>query len=106
MPEAVKYAKAESPEAERRRVEEAFEGLKRDLEHEIRGAAGGMGASSAGAEIVRRIVGFAHNADFETISNPDLRGSLEQRSLSLAREMIVTPEHFPTLEDDEHPALT
>jgi 5-methylthioribose kinase len=52
----------------------------------------------AGAEIIRRIVGFAHNADFETISNPDLRGTCERRSLAFARELIVTPQNFPTIE--------
>jgi 5-methylthioribose kinase len=52
----------------------------------------------AGAEIIRRIVGFAHNADFETIQNPDLRSSCERRSLAFARELIVTPQNFPTIE--------
>jgi 5-methylthioribose kinase len=52
----------------------------------------------AGAEIIRRIVGFAHNADFETIQDPDLRGSCERRSLAFARELIVAPGHFPTIE--------
>jgi 5-methylthioribose kinase len=45
----------------------------------------------AGAEIIRRIVGFAHNADFESIQNPDVRASCERRSLAFARELIVTP---------------
>jgi 5-methylthioribose kinase len=52
----------------------------------------------AGAEIIRRIVGFAHNADFESIQNPDLRGLCEQRSLACARELIVTPGNFPAME--------
>ena len=52
----------------------------------------------AGAEIVRRIVGFAHNADFESITSPDLRGTLEQQALALARELIVTPHSFPAIE--------
>jgi 5-methylthioribose kinase len=52
----------------------------------------------AGAEIIRRIVGFAHNADFESIENPDLRGSCEQRSLAFARELIVRPHGFPAIE--------
>jgi 5-methylthioribose kinase len=53
----------------------------------------------AGAEIIRRIVGFAHNLDFESIDDPDLRGHLEGRSLTLARQMIVTPQHFNGLDD-------
>jgi 5-methylthioribose kinase len=51
----------------------------------------------AGAEIIRRIVGFAHNADFGSIENPDLRALCEQRSLAFARELIVTPHDFPTI---------
>ena len=52
----------------------------------------------AGAEIIRRIVGFAHNADFETIRNPDLRAACERRSLAFARELIVAPQRFTTIE--------
>jgi 5-methylthioribose kinase len=52
----------------------------------------------AGAEIIRRIVGFAHNADFETIQNPDLRALCEKRSLAFARELIVTPCNFQSIE--------
>jgi len=48
----------------------------------------------AGAEIVRRIVGFAHNADFESIVDPELRGNLERRALNLARSLLVAPERF------------
>ncbi len=52
----------------------------------------------AGTEIVRRIVGFAHNADFESIASPDLRGSVERRALAFARQLIVTPGNFPAIE--------
>lgn len=52
----------------------------------------------AGAEIIRRIVGFAHNADFESIQDADLRASCEKRSLAFARELIVTPRNFSTIE--------
>ena len=48
----------------------------------------------AGTEIIRRIVGFAHNADFESIQAPDVRGRCERRSLAFARELIVTPRGF------------
>jgi 5-methylthioribose kinase len=51
----------------------------------------------AGAEIIRRIVGFAHNADFESIQDPDLRGTCERRSLAFARKLIVTPDSYSTL---------
>ena len=40
----------------------------------------------AGAEIIRRIVGFAHNLDFESIDNPDIRSGLERRALALRQE--------------------
>ena len=53
----------------------------------------------AGAEIVRRIVGFAHNADFESIPDPRLRGMLEQRALLLARTLLVAPVRFVVAED-------
>ena len=53
----------------------------------------------AGAEIIRRIVGFAHNLDFESIDDPDLRAHLEERSLTLARQLVVTPRHFSSLDD-------
>ena len=52
----------------------------------------------AGAEIIRRIVGFAHNADFESIQDADLRGSCERRSLAFARELIVRPLDFSSIE--------
>lgn len=48
----------------------------------------------AGTEIIRRIVGFAHNADFEMIGGPDLRGALERCSLALARKLIVDPGRY------------
>ncbi len=53
----------------------------------------------AGAEIIRRIVGFAHNLDFESIDNPDIRAPLEQRALAFARRLIVTPQAFLTMDD-------
>jgi 5-methylthioribose kinase len=52
----------------------------------------------AGAEIVRRIVGFAHNADFEDIPDPATRGNLEQQALLLARDLLVAPERFACAE--------
>jgi 5-methylthioribose kinase len=52
----------------------------------------------AGAEIIRRIVGFAHNADFESIGDPDMRGSCEKRSLAFARELIVKSRDFSTMQ--------
>ena len=49
---------------------------------------------NAGMEINRRIIGFAGVVDFNEISDPDLRASLEIRALNLARKLIVEPETF------------
>ena len=53
----------------------------------------------AGTEIIRRIVGFAHNKDFESIANPDLRARLERRALTFARALMVETQSFPTMDD-------
>jgi 5-methylthioribose kinase len=53
----------------------------------------------AGAEIIRRIVGFAHNVDFESIATPGLRSSLERRALAFARKLIVGPQRFDAMSD-------
>jgi 5-methylthioribose kinase len=46
----------------------------------------------AGVEIVRRIIGFAHNADLESIADHDLRAELERNALLLARQLITAPQ--------------
>ncbi len=51
----------------------------------------------AGAEIIRRILGFAHNIDMDWIEDPDLRALCETRSLRLARAMLVEPERFESI---------
>jgi 5-methylthioribose kinase len=43
----------------------------------------------AGVEMHRRILGLAHNADFETIENPDLRAKCETKALKLGRHLAV-----------------
>ena len=52
----------------------------------------------AGAEIIRRIVGFAHNRDFESIENPDMRAALEHQALKFARTLIVETLDFKTMD--------
>jgi 5-methylthioribose kinase len=42
----------------------------------------------AGVEIHRRILGLAHNADFETIKDEDLRAACETRALNFGTEII------------------
>jgi 5-methylthioribose kinase len=43
----------------------------------------------AGVEIHRRILGLAHNADFETIADPDVRARCETKALKLGRHLSV-----------------
>ncbi len=43
----------------------------------------------AAAKMIRRIVGLAHNIDFESIQNPEVRATAEARSLTLARDLMV-----------------
>lgn len=49
------------------------------------------------AKIIRRILGLAHNIDFELIEDPKLRAICEARSLRLARAMMVETASFPTI---------
>jgi len=51
----------------------------------------------ASAKIIRRILGLAHNADFELIEDPKQRAVCEARSLRLARAMMVETASFPTI---------
>ncbi|MBM2714727.1 S-methyl-5-thioribose kinase [Mesorhizobium caraganae] len=43
----------------------------------------------AGIEVHRRILGLAHNADFETIADEDLRASCEAKALKFGRHIAV-----------------
>jgi 5-methylthioribose kinase len=49
------------------------------------------------AKIIRRILGLAHNIDFEWIEDPRLRAICEARSLRLARAMMVDTSPFRTI---------
>ena len=49
------------------------------------------------AKIIRRILGLAHNIDFELIADPKLRATCEARSLRLARAMMVETASFPSI---------
>ena len=51
----------------------------------------------AAAKITRRILGLAHNIDFELIEDPKRRAVCEARSLRLARAMLVDPASFPSI---------
>ncbi|OCK56809.1 S-methyl-5-thioribose kinase [Bradyrhizobium sp. LMTR 3] len=51
----------------------------------------------AAAKIIRRILGLAHNIDFELIEDPKRRAISEARSLRLARAMMVDVASFQTI---------
>lgn len=51
----------------------------------------------AAAKIIRRILGLAHNIDFELIEDTRLRATCEARSLRLARTMMVETASFTSI---------
>jgi 5-methylthioribose kinase len=53
----------------------------------------------AAAKTIRRILGLAHNIDFEWIADERLRSICEARSLKLARDMLVNTSSYPTIGD-------
>jgi 5-methylthioribose kinase len=48
----------------------------------------------AGTSMIRRTLGLAHNADMETIADPDRRAACERCNLALARELVVEAAFF------------
>jgi 5-methylthioribose kinase len=53
----------------------------------------------AAAKIIRRILGLAHNIDFEWIEDPLIRATCEARSLRLARAMLLDTPSFRSIGD-------
>jgi 5-methylthioribose kinase len=53
----------------------------------------------AGVKTIRRIFGFAHNADFELIADRAKRATAEAKSVHLARQFLLEPERFRTPAD-------
>jgi 5-methylthioribose kinase len=53
----------------------------------------------AAIKIIRRILGFAHNIDFESIADPDRRARCETAALLLARTMLLAPTDFAGVAD-------
>lgn len=51
-----------------------------------------------GVEIIRRIIGIAHNADFETIEKLELKGKSELKALKFAIEITLNPKKYETIE--------
>ncbi|MDP9065284.1 MAG: S-methyl-5-thioribose kinase [Pseudomonadota bacterium] len=52
----------------------------------------------AACKMIRRIVGFAHVADFETIREPVLRSRCEAAALRMARQLLTYPRDFAGLD--------
>ena len=50
------------------------------------------------AKMIRRILGIAHNIDFEWIEDPDRRAACERPALLLGRELLVNAAAYPTIE--------
>ena len=53
----------------------------------------------AGIEIHRRILGLAHNADFETIADADLRAACEASALRFGRHIAVNRRQIHSLDE-------
>ncbi|QDZ03257.1 S-methyl-5-thioribose kinase [Nitratireductor mangrovi] len=53
----------------------------------------------AGIEMHRRILGLAHNADFEEIGDQELRAACEARALKLGRHLAVNRHRLQSLDE-------
>ncbi|KQV01620.1 methylthioribose kinase [Mesorhizobium sp. Root102] len=53
----------------------------------------------AGIEVHRRILGLAHNADFETIADEDLRASCEAKALKFGRHLAVNRRQIHSVDE-------
>jgi 5-methylthioribose kinase len=53
----------------------------------------------ASAKMIRRILGLAHNIDFEWIKDERMRAACEARSLELARDMMVNTGDYLSMTD-------
>jgi 5-methylthioribose kinase len=50
-------------------------------------------------KMIRRVLGFAHVFDFESIQDADLRGDCEASALAMAHVLLTHPEQFHSIED-------
>lgn len=53
----------------------------------------------AGIEVHRRILGLAHNADFETIADEELRASCEAKALKFGRHIAVNRRQIHSIDE-------
>lgn len=72
-------------------AEQALDRLLAELWHDLLGF--------AGVEIHRRILGLAHNADFEEIEDAELRARCEAAALKFGRHLAVNRHHIHGLEE-------
>lgn len=72
-------------------AEQALNGVIDEIFHEMLGF--------AGIEMHRRILGLAHNADFETIDDLDRRAACEAKALKLGRHLAVNRQRIHGLKD-------
>jgi 5-methylthioribose kinase len=71
--------------------------MRAERERFVAGLYGDM-LAFAGVKMIRRILGFAHNIDFEQIADPDRRAASESATLELARRLLVSPQDFHAIE--------
>ena len=48
--------------------------------------------------MIRRLLGLAHNIDFEWIEDPDRRAACERPALLLGRALLVNAAAYPTID--------
>ena len=72
-----------------------FEAAQRDYLASLFSDMIGFGA----CKMIRRILGFAHNIDFEWIKDPDRRAAAETGALLLARTLLTHPDQFRSIGD-------
>lgn len=53
----------------------------------------------AAAKMIRRLLGLAHNIDFDWIENADRRAACERRALLLGRELMTNVAAYPSISD-------
>jgi 5-methylthioribose kinase len=53
----------------------------------------------AACKMIRRILGFAHVLDFESIADPDARSRCETAALAMASTLLKSPQQFRTIDD-------
>jgi 5-methylthioribose kinase len=53
----------------------------------------------AACKMIRRVLGFAHVLDFESIASLELRGECEAAALAMASMLLKSPEQFRSIED-------